>query len=85
MIESIVVGLVSSVVAIAYLAWRRHYQWQHLLWAGGGWAMFFIVLAVAFQVAAYGPPLFLLGCVAGAMVQHAFDAEKQRTLDPGRD
>lgn len=79
MAERIIVGLASTLVVIAYLVWKRHYQWQNLFWTGGGWAVFFIVLAVSFGEAAVGPPLFLLGCVAGAAIQHGFDAEKRRS------
>lgn len=78
MVERIGIGLVSSLAVIAWLARRRHVQLPNLLWMGFGWAVFFIVLAVAFEAPARDPILFLLGCVAGASIQHGFDAEKRR-------
>jgi len=77
MSERIIVAVVSSVLVVAYLALRRHVQWQNLIWMGGGWAAFFVVLAISPDVGTYGPVLFLSGCVAGAMIQHGFDAEKR--------
>jgi hypothetical protein len=75
--EPIVVGLISSLVVVAYLAWRRHVQWQNLFWLGGGWTVFFIVFALSIQAGTYGPILFLSGCISGAMIQRGFDAEKR--------
>ena len=81
MIDRIVVGLGTSLVIIVWLAWKRHYRWQNLFWAGGGWVLFFIVFAVAFEGSSREPALFLLGCVAGSMIERGFSAEKRRNED----
>ncbi len=75
-------GLASAALATAYLAWRRHYRGQLLLLAGTGWVLFFLGLALAFQVMPYGPQLFLIGCIVGAVIQHVHDAARRR-LDVG--
>ena len=73
------VGLVSSALGVAYLAWRRRYRGRLLVLAGIGWALFFVGLAAAFQVLPYGPQLFLVGCIAGAIIQHVSDAARRRS------
>jgi 4-hydroxybenzoate polyprenyltransferase len=78
MAEMIAVGLASSALATAYLAWRRHYRGQLLLLAGAGWVLFFVGLAAAFQVPPYGPQLFLIGCIVGAVIQRASDSARRR-------
>ncbi len=72
-------GLASAALATAYLAWRRHYRGRLLLLAGTGWVLFFLGLALAFQVLPYGPQLFLVGCIVGAIIQHVFDAAGRRS------
>lgn len=71
-------GLASAALATAYLAWRRHYRGRLLLLAGTGWVLFFLGLALAFQVLPYGPQLFLVGCIVGAIIQHVSDAARRR-------
>lgn len=71
-------GLGSAALATAYLAWRRHYRGQLLLLAGTGWVLFFLGLALAFQVLPYGPQLFFIGCLVGAVLQHVHDAARRR-------
>ncbi len=79
MVPMIAVGLASSALAISYLAWRRHYRGQLLLLAGAGWVLFFIGLAAAFQVVPDGPTLFLVGCIAGAIIQRVSDGARRQT------
>ena len=78
MIERISIGLATSVVVIAWLTWKRHYRWQNLFLTGGGWVLFFIVLAVAFEGSTREPAVFMLGCLAGSMIERGFSAEKRR-------
>ena len=85
MIDRISIGLATSVLIIVWLAWKRHYQWQNLFLTGGGWALFFIVLAVAFEGSSREPAVFLLGCVAGSMIERGFSAEKRRSERVKRD
>ena len=85
MIERISIGLATSAVALAWLTWMRHYRWQNLFWAGGGWALFCVVLAVAFEGSTREPAVFLLGCVAGSMIERGFSAEKRRHEEGKRD
>jgi len=74
----IAIGLVSAALATAFLAGRRRYRGRLLLLAGAGWVVFFVGLAVAFQVLPYGPQLFIIGCIAGAVIQHVSDAARRR-------
>lgn len=74
----VVAAAIGVAFVIGYLALRRHYTRTELLWAGGGYVLFFGGLAVAFQMGTFAPLLFLVGGIAGAMIQHAFDEEKHR-------
>lgn len=85
MIDRIAIGLATSVVIILWLGWKRHYRWQNLFLTGGGWLLFFIVLAVAFEGATREPAIFLLGCVAGSLIERGFSAEKQRKHEVNAD
>jgi hypothetical protein len=49
-----------------------------LVLAGIGWALYFVGLAAAFQVLPYGPQLFLVGCIVGAIIQYVADAARRR-------
>lgn len=77
--QTIPVGLASAALATAYLAWRRHYRGQRLLLVGVGWVLFFIGLAAAFQVMPYGPQLFFVGCITGAIIQRASTEQRAST------
>jgi hypothetical protein len=83
--QLIAIGLANATLATAYLAWRRQYRGQLLLLAGTGWVLFFVGLAVAFQVLPYGPQLFLVGCIVGAVMQHTHDAARLRPAVGGSD
>jgi hypothetical protein len=67
----ILVGLLSAALATGYLARRRRYRGLRLVLASTGWVLFFVGLAIAFEVMPYGPQLFLIGCVTGVIVQMA--------------
>jgi hypothetical protein len=79
----VLAGLVSSALATAYLAWRRHYRGLRLLLAATGWVLFFIGLAAAFQVMPYGPQLFLVGCVTGVVIQLASNGAPRQADSEG--
>lgn len=72
------VGLASAALGVAHLAWRRRLRGRLLVLAGIGWALFFVGLAAAFQVLPYGPQLFLVGCIVGAIIQYVADAARRR-------
>lgn len=77
----IIIGIVSAAVATGYLARRRRYRGLRLVLASTGWVLFFVGLALAFQVMPYGPQLFLIGCVTGVIIQVA-SAGAVRSDDP---
>ena len=72
----VAMGVASAAVAVGYLAWRRRFRGLRLLAAAGGWLLFFVGLAAAFQVMPYGPQLLLVGAIAGAVIQLAMGGRK---------
>lgn len=75
-------ALGSAALAVAYLAARRRYRGRLLVLAAAGWGLFFIGLAAAFQVLPYGPQLFLVGGIAGAILQRVTGEPRQITVQP---
>lgn len=82
MFERLVFGFATWLVWLAYLAFRRHFQWQNIIWAGGGFGLALLVLAFAFEGPEQDPLLFMLGATLGGAMQYGFDAETRRRRSP---
>lgn len=87
MVDRILVGLAFSIAVIVWLAWVRHYRWQNLAMAGGGWTAYFLILAVLAESPSGREPLvFMIGCLVGAVIERGFRAEqgRRKSQDQGR-
>ena len=79
--QMIATGLASAGLAVLFLAWARRYRGRRLLLAAVGWVTFVVGLAAAFEAMPAGPGLFLLGCIAGSVIQLS-TAAPSRAEDP---